>query len=290
MEGIDIMKKILSIVLVGIICVGLCGCSTDTVDQITNVVQSENENVLLVKNGTNDNYPDVTYGDAFEEYFKTPTWKYFKGTQEGPDDDEDGKPDYTNDDIDVVEFTGHCMYKDVEVKALIQFTLDKDASTFTATYLSFNDVPQSSLMLSGLLNSVFESYMEGKDEVTSEENTYPSEMKLYKGKLDPMDVAGEYGGDYGQSMASVSIYSSPEGKTIGNATIGLDSEIKNYSETEYSGELTKLDDNVYSLENNDNQTILLAMNYDEENDIICFEFWIDNEHVENFCMLEHYQS
>ena len=145
------MKKILSIVLVGILCVGLCGCSTDTVDQITNVVQSENENVLLVKNGTNDNYPDVTYGDAFEEYFKTPTWKYFKGTQEGPDDDEDGKPDYTNDDIDVVEFTGHCMYKDVEVKALIQFTLDKDASTFTASYLSFNDVPQSSLMLSGLL-------------------------------------------------------------------------------------------------------------------------------------------
>lgn len=206
------MKKILSIVLVGILCVGLCGCSTDTVDQITNVVQSENENVLLVKNGTNDNYPDVTYGDAFEEYFKTPTWKYFKGTQEGPDD------------------------------------------------------------------------------VTSEDNTYPSEMKLYKGKLDPMDVAGEYGGDYGQSMASVSIYSSPEGKTIGNATIGLDSEIKNYSETEYSGELTKLNDNVYSLENNDNQSILLAMNYDEENDIICFEFWIDNEHVENFCMLEHYQS
>lgn len=57
----DVMKKILSIVLVGILCVGLCGCSTDTVDQITNVVQSENENVLLVKNGTNDNYPDVTY-------------------------------------------------------------------------------------------------------------------------------------------------------------------------------------------------------------------------------------
>ena len=44
--------------------------------------------------------------------------------------------------------------------ALIQFTLDKEEGTFEAVYLSFNDVPQSTLMLGGLLSTVFESYME----------------------------------------------------------------------------------------------------------------------------------
>ena len=44
--------------------------------------------------------------------------------------------------------------------ALIQFTLDKEEGTFEAVYLSFNDVSQSTLMLGGLLSTVFESYME----------------------------------------------------------------------------------------------------------------------------------
>lgn len=243
---------------------------------------SEDENVLLVKNGTNSNYPTVTYGEAFDEFFENPSWRYFTGTQDGPDDDGDGEPDYTKDDVDVIEFTGKCMYSDVKVKALIQFTLDKDAGTFDIAYLSFNEVPQSTLVLSGLLSSVFESYLE--------EHVYPEGMNYYKDEMNPMTVAGNYGGALGQSAADISIYSSPEDTKIGNATIYLDSEIEDFGGNEYSGELTKLDSNVYSLENSDNQTILLAMNYDEDNDTISFELWIDNKLVENYYMLEHYES
>jgi hypothetical protein len=116
-----------------------------------------------VKSGTNNSYPGITYEEAFENFFAYPTWEYFKGTQDGPDDDGDGEPDYTIDDIDVVEFTGNCTYSDVEVKALVQFQLDIDAGTFEATYLSFNDVPQSSSMITELLSTVFETYMEDHD-------------------------------------------------------------------------------------------------------------------------------
>ena len=42
-----------------------------------------------MKGGTNVNYPGIIYGDAFENFFSSPTWKYFKGTQEGTDDNSD---------------------------------------------------------------------------------------------------------------------------------------------------------------------------------------------------------
>lgn len=143
--------------------------------EVGDILDSEDENVLMVKNGTNNNYPDVTYGEAFETYFGTPTWQYFKGTQEGSDDDGDGEPDYTNEEVDVVEFTGYCTYDDVEVKALIQFVVDKKEGTFEAEYLSFNDVPQSSSQLSSLLESVFETYVQ-EDGLTDTQDTNNSDQ------------------------------------------------------------------------------------------------------------------
>lgn len=314
------MRKKLVVILAGIMCLGMWGCGTDAVvndvlDQVANVAQSEDENVLSVKNGTNRNCPGVTYGEAFEEFFGTPTWKYFKGTQDGPDDDGDGQPDYINEDIDVIEFTGYCMYADKEVKALIQFTLDKDAGTFKETYLSFNDVPQSTLTLAGLIESVFESYMEdhdvvvdsqseenqvnndaedasdaeGEDGTAADEIAYPEDMNYYAGELDPTKVSGNYGGVLGQSYAEVNIYGSPDNEVVGKADIYLDSEIENYGGCEYTGELIKLDTNLYSMVNNDNHLILLAMNYDADSDTTYFEFWFDNENLENYYFFGQYE-
>lgn len=307
------MRKKLVVILAGIMCLGMWGCGTDAVvddvlDQVANVAQSEDENVLSVKNGTNRNCPGVTYGEAFEEFFGTPTWKYFKGTQDGPDDDGDGQPDYINEDIDVIEFTGYCMYADKEVKALIQFTLDKDAGTFKETYLSFNDVPQSTLTMAGLIESVFESYMEdhnvpvdsqseenqvnndAEDASDAEEIAYPEDMNYYAGELDTMKVSGNYGGVLGQSYAEVTIYGSSDDEVVGKADIYLDSEIPNYGGNEYIGELIQLDTNVYSLVNHDNHSILLSINYDVDSDTTYFEFWFDNENLENYYLLEPYES
>lgn len=150
------MKKVFLIFLSFTLAAGMCACgSSDVTDQVANVVQAEDSHVLTVKGGTPNAYPDKTYGDAFDSFFGSPAWKYFVGTKEGPDEDGDGQPDYTVDEVDIVEFTGYCTYQDVKVKALIQFTLSEEDNTFEATYLSYNDVPQSMLMLSALLETVF---------------------------------------------------------------------------------------------------------------------------------------
>ncbi len=131
--------------------------------EVPSVETTPNEYVLGVKGGTNSAYPGVTYGEAFENFFFNPSWQYFVGTQEGPDEDGDGEPDYTVENTDVVEFTGDCLYADVEVTALIQFVLDNEAGTFQPVYLSFNEVPQNMLMLSELMDTVFSQAMEDFD-------------------------------------------------------------------------------------------------------------------------------
>ena len=216
-------KKVVCIILVGMFCMLLCSCAAehvvnDVVDQVSNVAQADDENILAVKGGTNSNYPEVTYGDAFEAFFGMPTWKYFKGTQEGPDEDGDGQPDYTLDNIDVVEFTGTCVYSGVEVKALIQFTLDKEAGTFEASYLSFNKVPQNTLMLYGLVETVFENYLENDEPIGDNDvvvDEYDDSALMY---------AGLYEGYGGYSIA-FSAYTSIEGDEIGVAEIYYNDEL-----------------------------------------------------------------
>lgn len=110
------MKKIkfLSVMLVILFYTTAYSGATDVTEQVANAVQAEDEHVLAVKNGTNPNYPDITYNEAFEKYFGSPTWKYFKGA---PNQEEASD----NEEIDVVEFTGCCMYQDfIVLESLLQ--------------------------------------------------------------------------------------------------------------------------------------------------------------------------
>lgn len=161
-------------------------------------VGPENSYVLSVKNGTPIAYPDKTYGEAFDNFFGSPKWRYFKGEKEGPDEDGDGEPDYTEDNVDVVEFTGRCTYQDVDVNALIQFTLSQDDDTFEATYLSFNDVPQSMLMLYGLLDKAFGGTPapEATHDATEQSDTAQNDVK----QETSVDISSEY--DYTDNIAS----------------------------------------------------------------------------------------
>lgn len=190
------MKKVIGMALVIILCMSLFGCGvSDITDQMANVVQADDKNVLAVKGGTPNAYPEKTYGEAFEKFFGMPTWKYFVGTKEGSDEDGDGKPDYTEENVDIVEFTGYCTYRDVEVKALIQFTLDKEGGTFEATYLSFNDVPQTYFMLAQLIDTVFTSEDVTETEIhKDDENVTDSSSAITneEGKEDDYALLNEF--------------------------------------------------------------------------------------------------
>lgn len=187
----------------------------EALDQAENLSDSQDSHVLAVKNGHPQDYPDKSYGDAFDAFFSYPTWKYFKGTKEGPDEDGDGKPDYKEEEADIVEFTGHCTYLDSEVKALIQFTLSKENDTFEATYLSFNDVSQNMLMLYGILEAAFsdgessETAADTKTEFDMEENQDESSDADYE--TIPMEtLAGSYSREIGPKC-SLSIWSADQG-------------------------------------------------------------------------------
>lgn len=97
--------------------------------------------VNMVKNATHSSY-GIQYGKAFDRFFSSPSWRSFDSTT--------GKK--------VVEFTGRFSYSGSPATAKIQFTLDVSGGTFTATYLSINDVSQNQLMLSAMIQKVFESY------------------------------------------------------------------------------------------------------------------------------------
>ena len=92
----------------------------------------------MVKEGHLEKYPKKEIGKAFENFFSSTEWTSFKSS--------DGER--------IVEFTGKCMYMDEKVTARIQFTIEDD--TFEVTYLAFNDVPQTKIMLWALMEKVFE--------------------------------------------------------------------------------------------------------------------------------------
>ena len=102
---------------------------------------SDHRCVQLVKNGYRAGLQDLTYGEAFSDFFVNPQWQYFESRT--------GK--------DIVQFTGECIYQEVNVEARVQFVVDESANTFRATYLAFNEVPQNTLALSALIEKAFVS-------------------------------------------------------------------------------------------------------------------------------------
>ena len=176
------MKRVTLILTICIMLVMLVGCDTsDVKDHAADIAQSDNEYIKIVKNGVNDNYPDITYGEAFDDFFGSPTWKYFKGSKKKSDDEEDKSED-SEKEYDVVEFTGYCTYDDEDVKALMQFDVDKKNKSFEPSYLSLNKVSQSPLVMASLLEKVLSDGKEDtSEEDTSEDKTDDSENETKKG-------------------------------------------------------------------------------------------------------------
>lgn len=126
-------KKVVgSIITMMFFCFLLIGCGVS--------YSENNENIQFVKQGYPESYPNKTYGEAFDSFFERPQWKYF----------------VSEDDEDIVEFTGKCLYLEEEVDVCIQFTLDKKAGTFDINYLSFNEVAQNRLMVWAVISAAFE--------------------------------------------------------------------------------------------------------------------------------------
>ena len=98
--------------------------------------------VASVKGGSPNAYPDITYGEAFNDYFENPTWKSIG-------EDEDGN--------EVVRFTGNCLYLDESATADIKFTVYEDQGTFVVSSVKLNGSDMD-WFGDALVMDVFEEY------------------------------------------------------------------------------------------------------------------------------------
>jgi hypothetical protein len=136
-------SKVLALGIIGVIAVAaivIVASLFDGNSGFGNLLDSNNRYVRIVMDGSPDAIPNISYGEAFNNFFGTPRWTYFKS--------DDGR--------DIVEFIGDCTYQGVPVTAMIQFVVDGGSERFEAIYLEFNGVPQNILTLAALIDIAFE--------------------------------------------------------------------------------------------------------------------------------------
>ncbi len=132
---------------------------------VTNGVGENDKFVSMVKTGHPTSYPDITYGEAFGEFFAKPKWRHFTG--------EKGQ--------EVVEFNGDCTYSDANVTMLFQFIVEEDEDTFSIEYFDMNGVPQETYKLYVVLEKVFEEYEDNHQSSGSEKAEKKNELSQYLG-------------------------------------------------------------------------------------------------------------
>lgn len=109
------------------------------------------------------------------------------------------------------------------------------------------------------------------------------------GEIELYEISGGYTGIWGNSTASISMYSSGEEEgAVGNISLYLDSQIPVYGGLSIEGELTKLDVNQFYVQY-DAMKVLLDVSRDD-NGHITIELYINDGLVESYLMTEQYIS
>ena len=144
-KGEFIMKKIITLILVGCMALSIGGCATELHEpKSSSFIDSNNmdetNKIIAVKSGYIYSFSDeVPVGPAIDSFLHTNTWKYFK----------------SEDNMDVVQCTGNCMYNDKKVEAKIQFVVNDDDS-FEVNSLSLNDIDQELTNILAFLGKAYE--------------------------------------------------------------------------------------------------------------------------------------
>lgn len=104
------------------------------------IPSKSNEYIDQVKNGTLNSHKSVTVGKAFEDFFSDTEWEYFT----------------SENNQNIVEFTGTYNINNKKYKTLIQFAVNKNSTEFEMKYLEVNGKPQNLLSWNSLLSNIYE--------------------------------------------------------------------------------------------------------------------------------------
>ncbi|MEK4931599.1 hypothetical protein [Bacillus sp. FSL M7-1345] len=164
------MKKVMGSILLSATLLAT-GCSSDDVDEAVNKADKKvkeevavattkgHEYVQQIKTAKLPGYEKMAIEEAFHKFFKNPKWKYF----------------VSEDHEDLVEFTGNCVYQEQEVKAKIQFVLNKEDQTFKLKAMALNDIAQNELTTAAMLHSIYDG--DNSVENTEENQNNKNESK-----------------------------------------------------------------------------------------------------------------
>ena len=125
-------KSVMSAISTLVICIGLFF-----------VLQNQfagNKYVYQVKKGHPNNYPNITYEEAFGAYYSSPEWKY-DGETEG---------------AKIIKFTGSCQYNNQPVTVELRYQLKDNSFYLLDGKVGGTEV--SILTLAALDNKPFEEY------------------------------------------------------------------------------------------------------------------------------------
>ncbi|NLL80432.1 MAG: zinc-ribbon domain-containing protein [Clostridiales bacterium] len=115
-----------------------------------------------------------------------------------------------------------------------------------------------------------------------------ADESVYHSPFGGLSIAGYYGGSLGQSVLTINMYSAPEGEAIGNAEIYIDSEHPTQGGMSYYGELIEVMPGLYDVVGNSGDSVSLI--YFEDNGYTCMSLLVNEEVVEEYTMIESFES
>ena len=95
--------------------------------------------VKLVKEGTLSGYPQMTVGEAFDDFLENSKW-------------ESGLSD---DNVRFVNVTGEALFLDEEVEITVQFIVDEKNGSFQYNACEMDGAPQNDIFFFGLIKAIY---------------------------------------------------------------------------------------------------------------------------------------
>ena len=100
------------------------------------------ERIQFIQEAHFDNIPEISFGEALEEFCSETEWKAFVSDKER----------------EIVEFNGRCKYQGRQEEICLQFVLDMDEASYLVDYLSLTGESQTKREKLDFLKEVFVTY------------------------------------------------------------------------------------------------------------------------------------
>ncbi len=149
------------------------------------------------------------------------------------------------------------------------------------------------LILTGNIDKIRSSENDSNSTTADEPDriTSYSEIEVSTSYIEPLELAGEYNGEYPNSSAEISIFSSPEDNvTVGNATFFVGGNASSMAANYLEGEFKKVDKNIYTIVGDDVRSNIIGVDYSTSKNCICLYVYIDGYYQDTYYLVNHYES